>query len=209
MNKVTSFLLIILIIYISYEYCSRPVIEGADPVGPNKGKDPSTDDKHVDTGPVLTDIDCRSNMTDDIIDDWKYIIDRKEGKLIPEKKTCMDCLQGSTHDGTIQRYLANIGYEANKDGTGKDTHESYYALRYCDALAANCSAKASYANASADWATQDCKHVSFTDTSLSARTRFFCTVLSNSVVSFFLDLIFSGVSCTLNIGATTLWHKIK
>ena len=223
MDKITSFIIIILCIYISYEYCSVNVIEGqaSDPgistgdyTGPGSGRGlaPGANTQSSDTSDtddcnkpgtpcyIYKDKDCmRETITESARDNWVY---GEKGDNIPEKQACMKCIQGSKQMTTMPHTLANIGYYTN---TSK---KSYYALRYCDAMAADCDSRSWYANDHSDWNNQDCKDVSITDDTLPMSTRLICNMVGNSILQFFMSFL-SGVTCTLKIKALELVHFVK
>jgi hypothetical protein len=223
MDKITSFIIIILCIYISYEYCSVNVIEGqaSDPgistgdyTGPGSGRGlaPGANTQSSDTSDaedcnkpgtpcyIYKDKDCmRETITESARDNWIY---GDKGDNISEKQACMKCIQGSKQMTTMPHTLANIGYYAN---TSK---KSYYALRYCDAMAADCDSRSWYANGHSDWNNQDCKDVSITDDTLPMSTRLICNMIGNSILQFFMSFL-SGVTCTLKIKALELVHFVK
>ena len=220
MDKITSFIIIILSIYISYEYCSVNVVEGqaSDPgistgdyTGPGSGRgvapgantqSSDTDDCTIPGTPCYQykDKDCmRETITQSAKDNWIY---GNKGDNRPEKQACMKCIQGSKQMTTMPHVLANIGYKTN---TSKKSH---YALRYCDAMAADCDSRSWYANDHSDWNNQDCKNVSITDGSLPMSTRLLCNMLSNSILQFFMSFL-SGVTCTLKIKALELVQGLE
>ena len=220
MDKITSFIIIILCIYISYEYCSVNVIEGqtsgpgistGDYTGPGSGRglapgaNTQSDDPYDCANPTspcykYKDKDCmRETITQSAKDKWVY---GDRGDNLHEKKACMECIQGSKQMNTMPNALANIGYKTN---TSK---KSYYALRYCDAMAADCGSRSWYANDHSDWNNQDCKNVSITDGSLPMTTRLLCNMVSNSILQFFMSFL-SGVTCTLKIKALELVQGLE
>jgi len=210
MDKLTSLIIIIIIVYISYDYCSQPIIEGQ--AGPNKG-DYSKDEDNVATEvvcnkPAKIVIDDAANLdkcqfkgvscidamaNGDARDKWVY---GDKGNDNPYKTNCMKCVQGSDQDSTARRYLAGIGYE-------KDTreHNSYFARQLCDAMAAECDSSIWYANAHSDWASQDCKNL---PANVSKSTTAMCLVLGSSVLQFFMSFL-GGVTCLLDIKAKELY----
>lgn len=218
MNKVTSFLLIIIIVYVSYDYCTRQVIEGAGNIGDyNKGQD-NKSVKKTCKGPQLSVIDsqkgvdkcqyknvsCKTALDNGTgKDNWTY---GSGGEPHPEKINCMKCIQGSEVDSTSRRYLADIGYDVNTD-TGRG-RKSEFAYHVCDAMNAECDSYVWYANAHSDWYNQDCKGVTLTPPSNhSHSTIMMCTLLRNSFLQFFMSFL-GGVTCTLKIKARELEQTI-
>lgn len=214
MDKLVSFMIIILCIYLSYEYCYR--IEGqsnkpafGDYKGRGTGRGVAQKTTTTTTDPCgpgtpckeFSDKNCQSIVDGDKLgnDDWIF---GSKGDDLAIKRKCMKCIQGSKLGGNMPRYLANIGYESNPD------KHSYFALRLCDAMAADCSSQAWYANNEADWSNQDCRTVSITDTDKSMTTRLLCSMLTNSVLQFFMGFM-GGVSCTLKIKAYELVQKLE
>jgi len=213
MDKLVSFMIIILCIYISYKYCSiiegqanKPAFGDYKGRGTGRGVAQSTTTTTTTTdscGPgtpckEFSDKNCQS-IVDGDRDNWVF---GSKGDDLEIKKKCMRCIQGSKLGSTMPRYLANIGYESNS------TKNSYYALRLCDAMAAKCGGQSWYANNEADWSSQDCRTVSITDTSKSMTTRLLCSMLTNSVLQFFMSFM-GGVSCSLKIKALELIQYVK
>ena len=210
MDKLVSFIIIILCIYLSYEYCVR--IEGqanrpafGDYKGRGTGRGVAQKTTTTTTDPCGPGTPCKefSDKNCQIVkgDKDKWIFGSK-GDNLDVKRKCMRCIQGSKLGGNMPRYLANIGYESNPD------KHSYFALRFCDAMAAECSSQAWYANNEADWSNQDCRTISITDTDKSMTTRLLCSMLTNSVLQFFMSFM-GGVSCTLKIKALELIQYVK
>ena len=218
MNKLVSFLIIIIIIYISYEYCSitSTVIEGAN----NKRTgdyDESKDRPVVDECANVAQVDeistnklhdnkcayknksCTVLMDNQTVrDNWTYGA-AGESKTI--KKNCMRCIQGSMKDSTTRRYLSLI---AADPANGK--RDSKFAYNLCDGLAAECEDALFYSNNSTDWAHSDCVGVSLASNH-SKLNKFMCQILTNSFLQFFLSFM-GGVTCTLKIKTYELEQKV-
>lgn len=210
MDKLVSFMIIILCIYLSYEYCSiiegqinKPALGDYKGRGTGRGVVQSTPTTTDPCGPGTPCSDYGNTNCQMIVDsDKKNWIFGSKGDSLPIKNKCMRCIQGSNTGSTMPRYLANIGYESNRN------KHSYYAYRLCDAMAAGCSGGSWYANNNSDWENQDCRGVSITDTNKSMTTRLLCSIVSNSVLQFFMSFM-GGVTCTLKIKALELFQNIK
>jgi len=209
-DKVLSFILIIIIIYISYDYCSSPSIEGFqskyDKSQDKKPVEEKCSGAQVGISKSLTEISesCRYKS----VSCSKFLETAKEeqkwnfGTPLPKsdcggdkaciyKKNCMKCVQGSEQDSTLRRYLSGIGLKVNADKS------SFYGYYLCDAMAAGCSDPFWYAYNKADWSGHDCKGVSMTSTHTNS-TKMMCNMLTNPVLQFFMGFM-GGITCTLKI----------
>jgi len=218
MDRIISFLLIIIIVCASYDYCST---EGLNhDKGGREGDHTSSDDALVkEKGcpyPNVTSISDSVEATDkcqykglscltamehgSVKKNWVY------GYSHPwpiAKLNCMKCVQGSEQDSTTRKYMAGLGYEVNKTRG----HLSNFALHLCDGMAAGCDDSIFYANNRSDWGQHDCKGVGAASTH-SKSTKALCLMLSNSFLQFFLGL-FGGTVCTLKIKALELKQVLK
>ena len=226
MNKYCSFVIIIIIIYLTYDYCSNPLVEG------QRGKiDPDDDNVTVeekctdDAGSVLPPISSIKNGTASKPCQFKdasckLLMDEVDADLwdgnwnkapdmsaLPNiKNQCRLCVQGSKVDGKIREVLANVG--------GKD-HISNFALSLCDTMAIKCDSGVGYANNQQDgWKGVDCKDAYEDSTDMKKwgkgnnMNMMVCRVLSNSIIQFFLGFM-GGVECTLSIKAHGLKQAIE
>jgi len=199
MDKVTSFLLIVIIVYVSYDYCSNPVIEGQGNVGGYNTKAHDAVKSAPACSPPYT---CSYNgvscdLTDGDKNSWHF---GDSSHAPAAKSNCMRCIQSSDTVSATQRALAGIGLETNKD------NHSEFAYNLCDAKAAGCDSAIWYANAHSDWDSQDCKGVDLTSKH-SHSTIMMCTLLKNPVLQFFMSFL-GGVTCTLKIKALELEQTI-
>ena len=218
MNSLFCLFLIILIIFISYN-CYNPIIEGQTNPGPamgdytgagtGPGLPPSSYQADNSCGPgtpcaQYKEKDCYTEtITGTAKSNWIYGRKGDKPDTATDYKTkCMTCIQGSQKQSSTQRALANIGYQSNSNKS------SFYAMRVCDAMAADCDSPAWYGNSHAEWGNYDCRNVSITDTNISATNRMLCSLVSNSIIQFFLSFL-SGVTCTLKIKALELEQTIE
>ena len=226
MNKICSFLIIIIIIYVTYDYCSR-ITEGQtvakdieDRNTEREEEDKSVPDaKCVDNNGtplakkksinknddniypcVYENVSCKSAMDKITADDWEHYWGNPgaEGSY---KKQCNLCVQGSKVDGNTRFILANVG---NVPGT--KVGKSNFADSLCDAMAIKCDNQVMFANNKQDgW--PDCAKIDSTTWEENKLNKVVCAILTSSIIQFFLNFL-GGVSCTLQIMAHTTMAKI-
>ena len=218
MNKFCSFLIIIIIIYLTYDYCSNTIIEGANGGGRGGGYDESQDkfvkeatcSKQAVTsikGSAASEpcqykaVSCITKINDINEKDWGgnfTSYNKPSGSTDTQwnyKKQCKLCIQGSKVDGTTRNILANVG--RTDDITIPDSH---FAYDLCDAMVAGCESSIFYANGRQDGWSNDCanmKSASFTDNKLNVSL---CKILQSDILQFFLGFM-GGVECTMKIKA--------
>jgi hypothetical protein len=225
MNKICSFLIIIITIYLTYDYCSR-ITEGqttAEDIARRK-KEREEADKSIPTtkcnAPKLTTIDdqstntepcayenvsCRALMDKITTDDWGDSFHKNTNiKETSYKTQCNLCVQGSKVDGNTRFVLANVGAPVGK--TNK-AHVSNFADDLCDAMAANCESQIFYANNRQDGWEKDCQGVDKTSWADNKLNKVVCVLLTNSILQFFLGFM-GGLECTLKIKAYEIEGKM-
>jgi len=214
MNKLCSLLIILLIIYLTYDYCSNTV-EGNDAVADEiaaRNKQTETDDAakiiHCSKSPVtsITDgvnanasescqyknVSCINNMQSIGDDKWKSSYTDYDG-VVNYKTQCQLCVKGSKLDGTTRSALSNV-----------IIGESHFAYDLCDAMAAGCDSGIFYANNKQGNWSHDCKLMESTPWTSSdeeesnALNKALCSVLQNDIIQFFLGFM-GGIECTLLI----------
>jgi hypothetical protein len=229
MNKYISLVVILFIIYISYEYCSDTIIEGAS----GGDYDPDKEDAAYDKPKVCSEppdtSDSINNLTSKIKapcafkeqicsklmtntgDAWNsFYTDystRSETAVDTKgwimKKNCESCIRGSNNMGTTLNVMSNV---SNKlDGT---TYQSKFALDYCDALAADCESPLLYANNRQNWEQYDCNGVDAGSSVYSKTNQLVCVLLKSSILQFILSFM-GGITCTLKIKAKELETSLK
>jgi len=214
MNKYCSFLIIILIVYITYEYCSS-LTEGAifggydskadehkDRIICKKGQafdlnEPNSSPREPCVYEGKSCIDLVGSLDKQVKGDWNavytdYVNDKSKagGNL---KYNCSRCVQGSKQDGTVTRFLSNL---STKEGDPNPA-VSKFAQDVCDAMAADCDNPTFYANNRQNWEHGDCSKAGI-DSDNTLANKFVCKLLTNSFLQFFLGLL-GGVTCTLKI----------
>lgn len=219
MNKICSFFIIIIIIYLSYDYCSRSLIEGQGNSNPDYSKfDEEKQDAAVGEvkckSPPLTTIEetttttdpcsyektsCIGAMDNVTTDTWGTNWNISGNKL---KQQCSSCVQGSQVDGSTRHVLANVG---KKPGSLPlpTVPVSKFAEDMCDAMVAGCDKSIFYANNRQDGWTTDCAGVDDSSWAINKLNKGVCTLLQNSIIQFFLGFM-GGIECTLKIKA----HKL-
>jgi hypothetical protein len=208
MDKQTSFLIIIIIILVTYVYCSnqtKKLVEGLEGDYDPDSEDKVTQvEKTVCSKPALTKIDTsqsdtipcqfsdvscveimavRTNKQDyaEFFNDQSTPDTTKNGWK--QKKQCGDCIEGSMADSTIRRIISEIS--------------PYFGKDYCDGLAAECTDPFMYAYNKQDW-DGHCRG------NRTTQQQVICVaVLTNPFVSFFMSFM-GGVTCTMKIKALEL-----
>ena len=229
MDKCISLLVILFIIYISYEYCSDTIIEGASAGADNQDENDAayaTPEKCLDAPDTSGSINsltseikspCAfkeqlcSNLMKNTGDEWNSYytdystrtgdgVDPKGWKM---KKNCENCIRGSNKMGTTLNVLANVSNTL--DGA---MPTSKFALDYCDALAADCEGPLLYANNRQNWEQYDCHGVDETSSSYSNTNKAVCVLLKSSAIQFILSFM-GGITCTLKIKTKELETSLK
>lgn len=215
MNKECSFLIIIIIGYLSYSYCSK-TIEGitsgvnygtydlsqdlAQTPGGNANQQSggtidvcsSQDTQNPMNTCYYKDKNC-NNLRSSWVNGYEYDSNNNENR-----QKCMRCIQSNTSTGTTTNYLARVGLE-NQPTQG----QSEFAKYYCDALIADCSDRYWYALDQTDF-NNECTNISIGGNA-SNMSKFICSVMTNTITGAFFGFLFSiisGVSCTLEIKAS-------
>jgi|TARA_B110001469_G_C9626553_1_gene312840 hypothetical protein len=210
-HKHISFILILFIIYISYDYCSDK-IEGLDSTCPDPGSPPDKIDG-LKSLPVkapcfFKQTSCNNLMTN-VGDEWNSFYtdyNPSEGPGVDSKgwtmkQQCERCMRGSSKMGQTLNLLANV---SNKiESPEIPTHSSKFSLDYCDALAAKCGSPLFYANNRQNWEQYDCSGVTIGNDEYSKTSQFLCSLLTNNVIQFFMGFL-GGATCTLKIKALEL-----
>jgi len=209
MNKACSLFIIIVIVYLTYDYCSKPLIEGqgtarisddelkkSEIVEVMEGECSSgkasgfreQENKQNRSKCVYEDASCKDFLqkraggggVDKIWkDSWRH------SDIGEAKRQCQLCVQGSSVDGTVKRLLANVGR------TGKNYYSSGFGNDICDAMAADCQSNSwvHYANYQADGWNSACNPFPNFD---NDKTNYaLCMLLQNSAFQFISDLLFS------------------
>tara|TARA_Y100000389_G_scaffold205066_1_gene262653 strand:- start:2142 stop:2918 length:777 start_codon:yes stop_codon:yes gene_type:complete len=220
MNKECSFLLIIIISYLSYNYCSQ-TIEGIDP-NVNQGgynildqdsvqsDDQATldsrgidkdKDKNCDSPKSVCyykDKDCTNKNNwcpNGSCDEYKF------GTSNNQRDNCARCFQSNSSGGSIVNYLSLLGGEAHKSEDGKQGY-SNFASNYCDALNADCTSPFWYALGVTDF-DNDCGDIGefpyFGTKKDSNWTSFILCIILRSYPIEFITEILKGVTCELKI----------
>lgn len=229
MNKCISLLVILFIIYISYEYCSDTIIEGVSAGSDNQDENDAAYappekclDQPVTSGSInelttkinspcaFKDKIC-SNLMSNTGDEWNsYYTDyhnRTGDGVDPKgwimKKNCENCIRGSNKIGTTLNVLANVSNTL--DGA---MPTSKFSLDYCDALAADCEDPLLYSNNRQNWGQYDCLHVDASSSSYSNTNKAVCVILKSSAIQFILSFM-GGITCTLKIKAKELTTTLK
>jgi hypothetical protein len=227
MNKYCSLLIIVLIIYLTYDYCSN-IVEGNDTVagggtydeskdnysgveciyagkrisGITKISDGVKDKKDYDvTNPCdYKDVSCVNTIPD--VKEWGNMFtsipdDSSEDKSNRLKKQCQLCVIGSKVDGSTVNALANVSTKSY-DIPVKPI--SNFAYDMCDAMVADCDKSIFYANNKQDGWGIDCSHVDDADSTWvnNKLNKLLCKTLTSSVLQFFLGFM-GGIECTMLI----------
>tara|TARA_Y100000389_G_C17452138_1_gene515594 strand:+ start:980 stop:1726 length:747 start_codon:yes stop_codon:yes gene_type:complete len=211
MYKICSFLIILIIIYLSYDYCSHTLIEGAGSTMTQAELDkqdniakqikcsspPATKIKGSSATEACAyeKVSCMTLMDEVSNSDWgdSYTDYGGSGSNYIEdvKKQCHFCVKGSKQDGNARHILANVG----------GTADSHFAYDICDAMVAKCSSDIIYANNRQGGWDHDCgvtlKKGWGEKNNINMSV---CTLLSNSIIQFFLGFM-GGIECTLLIKA--------
>jgi hypothetical protein len=226
MDKYISLLLIIIIVYVTYVYCTHQtnkIIEGVDVY------DETQDTAVVAaqcSGKAATSIDTTTNATSPCQfkgsscvtmmenankEKWANhytdysagdYSDDKGGAHAPGwilKSQCAKCVQGSEMDGTMRRWLSNVQTTPTNQS---DPPTSRFAYDVCDAMAAECTDPLVYANNRQDWDKGDCSTVSVGSTNPNLNI-LLCQLTTNAFIQFFLGFM-GGATCTLKIKALEL-----
>lgn len=220
MNKVCSFLIIIIIGYLSYNYCSKTV-EGISPgisPGVNQGGynldqdrvfTPSNSGNQGAQGSCTpqqisqvgsacyysnsNSSDCTAGINRD---NYRY----KDGNNA-EREQCMRCVMNNKNLPIVVKYLAGIGVE--------NGGSSEFARNYCDALMAGspgCDNAQFYSIGETDF-DNDCSGVNLISNNTKT-TRALCTVMTNPVFEFLFEMA-KGVVCDMNIRARMIERTIE
>jgi len=219
MNKICSFFIIVIIIYLSYDYCSRSLIEGQGKGKPDYSKYDETQDAAVKTvvckGPPLTTIpdtkvttypcsyekaSCMNAMDKVTTDAWGNNWNEVGNDL---KQQCSLCVQGSKIDGTTRHVLSNVG-KIPGSPPPPTVPVSKFAEDMCDAMVAGCDKSIFYANNRQDGWAIDCSGVDATTWTDNKLNKGVCALLQSDILQFFLGFM-GGIECTLKIKA----HKLK
>ena len=221
MNKYCSLLIILLIVYLAYDYCSN-IVEGNDgipgggnyntaqddfkgvavcPYGETKGNITSIDEgvtKGVTNPCDYKSVSCINDMTGKD-SDWGNNFTNKHLDLTKpnqmKKEQCKLCVMGSKVDGTVRTVLANLG----KTPGETTVPTSDFAYDVCDAMVADCSQALFYANAKTDWS-NTCKAVENTSWTNNKLNKAVCKVINNGIIQFFLQFM-GGIECTMKVKA--------
>jgi len=223
MNKICSLFIIIIIVYLSYDYCSNSLIEGqttydtkqddvivAEKCESAAGKSLpkfSRDMTDIKTNTTSTkpcqfeSTSCISTMERVKSDDWGV---NWHHSGTPLKRRCNLCVQGSKIDGNARHVLANVGVSKERPND-----RSNFADDLCDAMVAGCGGSSLiYANNQQNGWRTDCMHIDETDWDDNKINKAMCTFLQNSTIQFFLGFM-GGIECTLKIKAYQLRGNIQ
>lgn len=218
MNKECSFLLIIIISYLSYNYCSQ-TIEGIDP-NVNQGRYDilgqdsvqSDDQATLDDRGIDKDENCNSPATPcyykdkDCTDTNNWCPNGGCGEYRystsnSRRDNCARCFQSNSSGGSLVNYLSLLGAEAHKSEDGKQGY-SNFASNYCDALSAGCTSPFWYALGVTDFDNDcgDIGHLPYWGTKKDASwtTFFLCSILRFPPIEFITEIL-KGVSCELKV----------
>jgi len=216
MNKECSFLIILIIGYISYNYCSITV-EGINP-NVNQGYYKTSQDRS-DLSPESIDLsdpenECSSDK--DPHNRCKYIDkdchniqwDRDKYRFKddsnPIRRDCMNCIMVSNELPIMASYLSDIGNYSSRGANPNP--KSKFSMNYCDAIVANCDDYYFYALGSTNFEDSDCNGIDDANSDAPLMTKVKCSVLTNSIFNFFSGII-RGVECELTIRLNQLRDK--
>ena len=218
MNKIVSIFIILIIIYLSYDYCSTKMIEGQTTMTDEelKEQDKSITVKSCEGGPVsigsnikannakypcqYKNISCVNKMEQVSTNDWG---DNWHGSGNKTKQQCQLCVMGSDVDGNTSKILSNVGKNKNNP-----IFRSNFANDLCDAMVAGCDSRLFYANNKQDGWNIDCRGVENTSWTDNKLNKAMCAILKNSIIQFFLGFM-GGLECTLKIKMYQLQSSVK
>lgn len=222
MDKICSFLIILIVAYISYNYCSK-TIEGVTsaqnpglgtydlsqdrantpPTGGASGSGDVCADSH--SIPCINkDADCLANSYPggEVVynrDNYRYKEDND-----PERNKCMQCVMYSDKTSRLASGLSEIG-------TKNRTQTSEFARNYCDALVADCDSPLNYSIGETDFY-KDCGYRGFMhfDDTINDNYKLYglCTIMTNPIFMFFFELM-KGVLCDMNIRAKMIVRDVE
>jgi hypothetical protein len=219
MDKICSFVIILIIAYLSYDYCSTKeglgdvqTTSGINQGYYDRGEDLTipVDEANVDSSgqacpAVPTEGDAcfyKTTMcerSDFDIDSYNFGDDSNT-----ERTTCMRCVMGSETMPRSVTGLASIGLK-NRGRT------SEFARNYCDALMADCDDYYFYALGTTDFY-KDCGYRGFMnfDEGIMASTyyTFMCSIMTNPIFMFIFEIL-KGISCPLKIKAMELERSLE
>ena len=219
MDKECSFLIILIITYLSYNYCSKTV-EGIE-AGLNEGGYDTSQDLAITQAQLdasqnsdgiggtcrASDISNPLNVCyyknkdcNNLKSGWENEYEYKTENT--NRTKCMRCIQGSDKTPTTTRYLAGLGLENGKPNQGN----SDFAKNYCDALMADCSDRYWYAIGENDFS-GDCSNITL-GSDHTTMSKFLCNIMNNPLFEFIFSIL-KGVSCTLEIKAKQLERKLE
>ena len=215
LTKSNSFFIIIILLYITLEYCK--LYEGqsdtfAGRQGNTEGDDDSSEkqeeciggQKKSFEGGSFKPCQYRENSclasAQAVSNKWNQYRDNSASHPGSIKYNCSKCVQGSNLDGSFRYYLANVRTELD----GNVSH-SKFADDLCDAMAADCDDAFFYAINKQDWWHGDCSGVTvethgYTNGAL-------CTLFGSSFISFITGFL-GGITCNLKIRALELEQSI-
>ena len=219
LTKSNSFFIIIILLYITFEYCK--LYEGqSDTFSGRQGNTEGDDDaseqleeciggqKKSFEGGSFKPCQYRENSclasAQAVSKKWTQYRDNSSDDPNSLKYNCSKCVQGSNLDGSLRYYLANVG--TNVEGTNVNTKKSKFADDLCDGMAADCGDAFFYALNKQDWWLGDCKDVTMDNN--GTINNGLCTIFGSSFISFITGFL-GGITCNLKIRALELTVSIK
>mgnify|MGYP001231676715 CR=1 FL=1 len=215
LNKVNSFLIILIILYVTFKYCD--LYEGqSDTYAGRQGNTEGDDDaseqleecsggqKKTFEGGSFKPCQYRENSclvsAQAVSKKWDQYRENSTDHNGSLKYNCSKCVQGSDIDGSIRYYLANVGTDVN--GIKK---VSKFADDLCDGMAADCDDAFFYALNKQNWWLGDCEGVTMEKNGKVNIT--LCTFFGSSFISFVTGFL-GGITCNLKIRALELEQSI-
>lgn len=223
MNKECSFLLIIIISYLSYNYCSQ-TIEGIDP-NVNQGgynildqdsilsdeqatrKELGLDDNAKCNSPATPcyykDKDCTDKNNwcpNGSCDEYKF------GTSNNQRDNCARCFQSNSSGGLFVNYLSLLGSEGHKSEDGIPGY-SNFASNYCDALAADCTSPFWYALGVTDF-DNDCGDIGMYKKGSTWTSTILCAIFRSYPIEFITEIL-KGVVCELKIKTAQMRQRAE
>ena len=174
LNKINSFLIILILLYITFEYCQLYEGQADTPDTPagRQGNDQGSDDASAKKPKCPKDpamdfsvptktipcqyegkscLDLMGNIKED---EWVQFGDSSDNHVGTPKYNCSQCVQGSNVDSSFRYYLANVRTDLDWN-----VSHSKFADDLCDAMAADCDDAFFYAINKQDWWHDDCSGI--------------------------------------------------